>query len=80
MAIKGDVMRKRELAKIIQAVSEDFTSKELKDDAHMMKELRYLLALNDSVLKEIIQGARKIKAVHGDTLPLWAQCIQRREQ
>ena len=77
MAIKGVVMSEEEIAELIQAVSEDFTSKQLDNEAYMMKELRYLLGLKDCVLQEIIRGVRELKTLRGDILPLWAQCMQR---
>ena len=69
-------MKGKLIQEILTAISEDFTSEQLANDTFMRIELKCLMGLRDYEIDIFLPAARKIKALRGDILPLWAQGLK----
>ena len=70
-------MKEEELGQIIEAISEDFSSKDLSNEPFMLSQLRFLLGMQKPDARLILEAAREVKQLRGDRLPDWALLLRR---
>ena len=70
-------MKEEELGQIIEAISEDFSSKDLSNEPFMLSQLRFLLGMEKPDAWLILEAAREVKQLRGDRLPDWALLLRR---
>lgn len=70
-------MNEEQIGQLIEAIAEDFTSKQLKNEKYMLYRLKFLLGYEDREAEAILWGAREMKKLRGDVVPSWARALQR---
>lgn len=71
------MLSEEHIGELIEAISEDFSSKQLRNEKYMLYRLKFLLGYKDKEAQAILWGARELKKLRGDVKPSWAHAIQR---
>jgi len=69
-------MTEEDIGKLIDAISEDFSSEEIENDELITEQLKELIGLNETQIRAVLPAVREIKALRGDRQPFWLRCLE----